>query len=124
MELTSENVRTILLDCLFVNDEPVTKYVVGNGVKSKMGFHSGRLASHKEKIASLADQLPDAFKKGKGGGQSFLNACVRQDGMQWGQHTNVDELICLGSAIEKISFTFPREMWTTLPGGMPYITVH
>lgn len=54
-------------------------------------------------------------------GSSFLNACVDRDGVQWGEHVNVDELVMLGQGIGKLKFCLPRERWDVFPGGMPYI---
>lgn len=127
MELTAENVHTILQDCLF-DDEEVKdgfpEHVAGEGVMRKMGFHPGRLASHKTEIEEMCDQLPGEFKRMGGGGSSFLNACVTATGEQWGEHTNIDELLCLGTAIGKITFLMPRDQWGMLPGAMPYFVVN
>ena len=35
----------------------------------------------------------------------------------------MQELLLLGLAIEKIEYLLPREMWSILPGGMPYIKI-
>jgi len=126
MQLTAENVHAILMNCLF-NDEEVKdgtpEHLIGEGVMRKVGFHPGRLQSHKAEIEEMADQLPDEFKKTGGGGSSFLNACVTATGEQWGEHENVDELLCLGIAAEKIEYLMPRDQWHILPGGMPYFVV-
>jgi hypothetical protein len=55
------------------------------------------------------------------GGATFLNACVDKNGTQWGEHRNIDQLLCLGIAIGKVSFPMPKEMWSMLPGGMPFV---
>jgi len=36
----------------------------------------------------------------------------------------LDELFQLGIAIGKVECLLPREMWPTLPGGMPYYVVN
>ena len=44
--------------------------------------------------------------------------------VQWtGFHQTMDELVCLGLAIEKLSYLMPREYWKILPGGMPYLVI-
>jgi hypothetical protein len=69
-------------------------------------------------------ELPDTFMKTKGGGWSFLNACMNKNGEQWTAfHPKVQELFCLGLALDICSYTLPREMWKVLPGGMPYLVV-
>jgi hypothetical protein len=45
------------------------------------------------------------------------------EGKQWGEHSNIEELLCLGTAIGKVHFQFPRDMWSMFPGGMPYFSV-
>jgi len=68
--------------------------------------------------------LPDTFMSKSGGGMSFLNMCNDKDDSQWtDMHQNVDELVCLGKAINVVKFLMPREMCSVLPGGMPYIVI-
>ncbi len=124
MELTAKNVTEILMDCLFKEGEDTSVHVKGEGVRLAIGFNPERLEKNKEKISELVEQLPKEFKKESGGGYSFLNACVTSNGNQWGQHDNIDELLCLGLASGKISYLLPRELWTSLPGGMPYFIIN
>lgn len=126
MKLNAQNVHAVLMDCLFNEGEDTSKHVVGDGVMQKLGFHPDRLQDHKSDIESMADQLPDEFKKsyGMGVGASFLNAFMTQDGDHWGEHSNIDELLCLAMAVGKISLPFPRDSWGTLPGGMPFLIVN
>jgi hypothetical protein len=35
----------------------------------------------------------------------------------------MDELVCLGLAIGKVEFQMTRDMWSILPGGVPYFSV-
>lgn len=124
MKLTSENVSKILNDCLFKEGEDTTKHIVAHAVRLKIGFHPERLESHKQEIIEMLNQLPEEFKASGGGGMSFMNACVDAEGDQWAEHSNIDELLCLGLAIQKVEFTLPREDWRILPGGMPYFVVN
>jgi len=56
---------------------------------------------------------------------SFLNMCIDKNGNQWADlHRTMDELVALGIATGKLSFLIPREMWSILPGGMPYLIVN
>jgi hypothetical protein len=69
-------------------------------------------------------QLPDSFQKDSGGGYSFLEACNNKDGNQWtGLHLRMEQLFSLGIATEQVSYCLPRENWSILPGGMPYLVV-
>lgn len=124
MKLTAENVNTILIDCLYKNDEDTTNHVKASGVKLNIIFNPNKLKEHKQKIEDMLNQLPDQFHKNKGGGWSFLHACRTNKGVQWGNHSNIDELLCLGIAIEKAEIQLPREMWKSFPGEMPYITIN
>lgn len=132
MKLNAANVQQVLMDCLFTDeelkelggkDEAEKVAVKAEGVVSKFGFNPKKLEKHAPDIKSMLDQLPDPFKKSKGGGWSFLNACEDKDGVQWGEHRSIDELLCLGIATKQASILAPRDMWPMLPGGMPYIGV-
>ena len=73
----------------------------------------------------MIDCLPDAFKTTGGGGWSFMNMCVDKEDVQWTDfHQTIDELVCLGLSIEKLSYLMPREFWKVLPGGMPYLVIN
>jgi hypothetical protein len=132
MELTAQNVQNVVMACLYSDEEVAAlggpevvtkKAVIVEGVVSRFGFNPEKLEKNAENIKSMLDQLPETFKKSKGGGMSFLNACVDKDGRQWGEHRSIDELLCLGIAIKKAEILAPKEMWPMLPGGMPYIGV-
>lgn len=121
--LTASRVEEIFMDCLFRYGEPTETHIVGEGVMTKAGFHPERLAGHKDEIRSMLHQLSDDFLEDKGGGMSFLNACVTRDGDQWGEHCNIDQLLALGAATGQAKVLMPREMWSMFPGGMPYFSV-
>jgi hypothetical protein len=123
LTLTSANVEAIFLDCLFKPEEDTSNHVVGEGVMQNFGFHPVRLESHKDEIKTLLHQLNDAFLVSKGGGWSFLQACVTKDGKHWGEHMNVEQLMALGIATNQAKLLMPRELWNIMPGGMPYFSV-
>jgi len=120
-KLTSENVSRIVSDCLFRTGEDTSNAEMVQGFRHKFGFNPEKLEKNQSTIMGFLNQLADEFKDG--GGWSFLQACMDKEGEQWGEHSNVDELICLGMAIEKVEFVFEKEMWVNLPGGMPYIVI-
>ena len=129
MKLTSKNVTDIIRDCLWKPEEILSpdtlpdNTVFGEGITMRMGFNPERLQEHKEDVRSMLLELPETFLASKGGGWSFLNACITKDGVQWGEHRNVEELILLGNALGLVKFTVPRALWSAFPGGMPYFTV-
>lgn len=120
----SARVTEILMDCLFREDEPMEPRVEAEGVINRFGFHPERLESHREEIGKMLAELPVDFQKNIGGGGSFLNACMDRNGEQWtGFHKVMDQLFVLGIATGQAKYVLPREMWSALPGGMPYIVV-
>ncbi|MCK9460619.1 MAG: hypothetical protein M0R80_13355 [Proteobacteria bacterium] len=108
---------------MFTEDEDKSQAVFVEGVITNFKFHPGRLSNHREDIISMLNDLPEDFQKDKGGGWSFLNACVDRLGRQWGEHINIEQLLVLGIAIKYAKILLPRDMWNILPGGMPYFSV-
>ena len=123
MKLTTENVESLFLDCLFRDGEDTSNPAVAEVVMSKIGFNRERIESHKGEIGEMLMELSDDFHSDKGGGMSFLNACMTCDGEQWGEHRSIDQLLALGIASGQAKMLLPRAMWSALPGGMPYFVV-
>lgn len=135
--LTAQNVENIFRACLAkdgeIPEDQIAAFVEGGkcpdgwqvspGVLVKAMLNSKRLSEHTAEISEMLSQLPDQFQADKGGGWSFLNACMTKAGAQWGEHRSIDQLICLGSAVGLVAIQFPKEMWGALPGGMPYFVV-
>lgn len=125
MQLTAENVHNTLMDCLFKSGEDTTLHKVGEGVMTSVGLHPDRLEAKRTDIENMLSELPEQFMVGVGGGWSFMNACVKKDGNQWADtHQAVDKLVMLGNALGRVQFTMPRELWSALPGGLPYFSVN
>lgn len=131
MKLTAENVSNVVRDCLFTEDEikacngKPEKLVMAEGVMTKMGFHPERLESHRADVAAMLSELPPEFMHDNpSGGWSFLQACMTKSGEQWGEHSNIDELLLLGGALNMVKFLLPRPAWRAMPGGMPYFIVN
>lgn len=119
--LTSEKVHKTYRDCLMkddelVNGEPNVDFTVGEGVRNTAVFNTERLASHKESILAMIDELPDIEQ-----GPTFLNLCYDKHGRQWtGDHGTMDLLMQLGMATEAIYYPLPREIWPII-GGVPLV---
>ena len=127
MELTSKNVETVLMDCLFDDNptpEELEKAIIVDGITGKYGFDPQKIENHADDISSMLKQLPGAFQEKIGGGWSFLNACVREDDVHWGEHNNIEALLVLGIASGWAKIQLPRELWGSLPGGVPYFVVY
>jgi hypothetical protein len=127
MELTAENVGLIFQDCLFAKEEIETvkeeDILKVEGVLHNFGLNPSRVEMNREQIKSLLEQLPANFMKGTGDGWSFLNACMTKDGIKWGEHISIEQLLVLGIAAGFVSYCFPRDLWTAFPGGMPYFSI-
>jgi hypothetical protein len=123
MNLTAQNVSETFMNCLFKEGENTENHIVAEGVMTKVGFHPERLKEATPQIEAMVNELPDEFKPTGGGGMSFLNACMDNKGNHWAEHSTIDQLVCLGIASGKLKYLMPREMWSVLPGGMPYLVV-
>lgn len=125
--LTADKVKEVFVDCLFPDGTSVETMTIDaklvDCVTCKFGFDPVKIKLHKPEIHNLLKQLPEKFQELSGGGWSFLNACLDKDGKQWGEHSNIEQLLALGMAADLADFLMPREMWKMLPGGMPYFVV-
>jgi len=122
MELIAKNVSKIFVGCLFKEDEEKINYVMAKGITITVGFHPKRLKQQKENIHNMLLQLPDSFIGG--GGWSFLKMSLTKDNDIWtGLQQIMEQLLLLGLAIKKIEYCLPRSMWSSLPGGVPYLRI-
>ena len=122
-KLDASRLEALFKECLFRDGEDTSDYVSGEGIVRNFGFNPDRLESHRREISEMLAELPVEFHEGSGDGMSFLNACCDKDGRQWGEHRNMEMLFAIGQALGKVQACAPREMWTMLPGGMPYYVV-
>lgn len=98
--------------------------IVIDGSIAAARFNEDRLADHAESIRAMLLELPDQFRASGGGGWSFLNACEDRHGDLWtGMQSTVAMLFALGIGIGMVDLLLPREMWASLPGGMPYYVI-
>ena len=130
LELTSSNINKIFMNCLFKDEEIKGKnpkdlnHVPVKGIMTNVGFHPERLESHREEVKELLSQLPEAFFKSKGGGWSFLNMPMNNKNEQWGEQRTAEQLLLIGMGLGLAEIQLPREMWSSLPGCVPYICVN
>jgi hypothetical protein len=123
MELTAQNVNQLFLYLLFNDGEDTTSAVIAHGCVHNIGFHPGRLSEKRADILDMLSQLPIEFQKSGGGGYTFLNACLTANGDQWGDQQVADQLLVMGIASRYAAILLPRELWSSLPGGVPYFVV-
>jgi hypothetical protein len=121
MELTPINVKNMLNLCNNVTIGEST--VMAEGVRAKEVFSTAKLNEHKNEILSLLLQLPNIFMKSHGKGASFLKGLDNKDGVIWGDHSDLDNLLILGLATKIIKYNLQRGFWGAFEDGMPYFTV-
>ena len=119
MELTAENVQTLLKSCFYEDGADTSNAIFVEGLIAKFGFDPIKIAKHKPDIASLLLQLPAEFCCG----YTFLNGCMTRGSDQWGEQRDADALFALGQAAGFVTLCFPRSMWYALPGGVPYLLI-
>lgn len=124
INLTPTVVEELYAECLFRDGEATDGAVISEGIMSTAGFHPGRIKASSGKIRSLLARLPDDFRESEGGGMSFLNACHDRDGDLWTRDQRImDLLFQLGVAVGAAKCLMTRDLWSSLPGGMPYYSV-
>lgn len=118
MQLTPQNVNDVFKACLYKKNEDTSQAIDVESITMKIKFNPNRLKENYDNIRSMLDRLHPNFKKG----WTFLNMCDDKDGRQWtGSQADMDKLLALGLAINKLTYMLPREVWPALPGGVPYV---
>lgn len=125
MDLTVENVEKIFRDCLASAAEEEDSCCLTEGLQHTFRFSKARLDKNSDAIREMLEQLPTGFLANGGGGQSFLNFCLRSDQVPWTDiHFNAEKLLCLGLGSGRAAYCLPRESWYILPGKVPYIVIY
>ena len=131
MKLDAIKVREIFLDCMYsevrvnssTKEELMKEAILVKGIVTNVGFDPEKITMYKSEIIELLDELPDEFKHEVAGGYSFLEACEDKHDNHWGGHRSMEQLFMLGMACKRVRCLFPRELWSMLPGGVPYYEV-
>lgn len=128
--ISTSRIEEIVRASLFTDEEVAQKLhedqnllLMGEGVMHKLGFHRHRLSAFSEEIKGMLAELPPTFRRSGGGGMSFLNSVIDVNGDQWGEQRNADLLFTLGNALGLVTYPLPRDVWSALPGGVPYVTI-
>lgn len=125
MNNIAEEVQGIFMDCLYTEEELAgldkEKIPVVQGIRGMFGFNPERLEKFRTRIKSVLDEMPAEFQE-TGGGHSFLALCNDKNGVQWGEHRNMEQLctLAIAAGLARWIIADPK-MWEALPGGMPYI---
>lgn len=126
--LSSKHVTHIFEESLagetMIDNPENDKVIVVNGICNNFAFNKDKIEEYKHKIIDMLGELPENFFSDKGGGWSFLQACQTAFDEQWtGMHLVMEQLFCLGMAINVVKPLLPRPLWQALPGGMPYYVI-
>lgn len=128
MKLTAANVARVFRSCFFSDEGPgaiphearAATAVIARGIRVSIGFDPAKLAQARDSIHDLLDQTPEVFANG----YTFIGFVADRDGNQWTDfHQTAEELLLLGLAIGRIEYCCSRDLWCTLPGGVPYFAV-
>ncbi len=124
-KLTSLNVRETGFACFYpegTTEENLPEDAVKvEGITSTLVFNPEKLKENHADIVGYLEQLPEECRVSNDiDGLSFLAMCVDKNKDLWGQHPEMQMLLCLGLAIERVKFVMPRPVWRMFPGGMPY----
>lgn len=124
MSIDPERIHEIFNDCLFKDNESHSEYLPAKGLTMSVGFHPERTEKHASEIHELCMNLLAEFQEDIGGGHSFLYMCMDKDGNYCMEQPTAQELLLLGIATGWMSFLMPREVWSVLPGGVPFVVVN
>ena len=120
--ISATRVHEIFLDCLHRQTPEDSDPCIGiYDVKHVIGFVPSKIEEHREEIYQILQELPDPFFEDIGGGYSFMQLPFTKTGEQWGEQTNGNELMGLGLATGYMQYMFSIQMWSALPGRVPYI---
>lgn len=123
--LTASAVFALAAECTVLREQIADPGVVTiDGFGQKMAVDPAKVAENAEKIAALLAELPVEFREGSGGGMSVWNATHDRHGNSWAPTAEAIDILCmLGIAAGKARWLYPREQWSTLPHGLPYVVI-
>jgi hypothetical protein len=104
-----------------MRDEEGPRAPLIDGVMHSMHLDLDELEPHRAQIQTMINRLDDTFHQHIGGGWSFLNLCHLKDGTLWGQQMDAEALVLVSVALGMCAYNLPREVWESLPGGVPYV---
>lgn len=123
-ELNHKNVKDTFTQCLLNDNVNNITPICVEGITGSFKFHPDKIKDNESDINDYLMQLPKQFRMSVGGGWSFLNACITENGSMWtDSHMAVEWLMLLGIAIDRVKFLTPRYFWNALPGGIPYFGI-
>jgi hypothetical protein len=117
-QIDPNRVEAILVEAL--TDPPAGDVI--RGILHSYSLDVAKVASHRGEIVAMLEQWPEEFFDNGGGGWTFLNLCETRDGVLWtGLHLRCEQLCVLADVLGLLSYPLPRDMWSMMPGGLPYV---
>ncbi len=111
-----EAVRELLSSVI----SPTGKIV--EGFVNTFGVDVDKLEKDRDVVRGWITELPTEFLAESGGGWSALNLQQTKQGELWTGHQLMGEsLYVLAASLGIAKVLLPREVWSALPGGMPYV---
>lgn len=121
-KLTQQNVSHILAKCIHTEKAPYASCLTikVEGIYQDFVLNKGALAAERQHIEDMLNELPKGFKQGWSFGEMYRT----EDGRQWAYKIrDMEALMVLGVAIGWLKYPVPKNLWWSLPGGMPYVVL-
>lgn len=120
----SEIVNTIFERCLLIGTKiEESDQIIIDCIVQKFVLSKSEIQNNKDEIVRILNCMHDNFKLGSGGGWSFLRLPFDKYDRHWCEHPTAEKLCALGIALGIVKFQFPRDLWESLPGGVPYLVI-
>jgi hypothetical protein len=122
--LTADRVRNIYSLCFRPEGSRPKFNTTVQGALLRHTFSVKLIQRYREDIIRMLLSLPAGFRTDERGGGSMMTMNIRGDKTPWTNTVpDVEKLIALGLASGLLSFCAPRDRWSKLPGGVPYVRV-
>lgn len=119
----AEKVHEITEYCLAEADFSVDDSIVANGLVNNFAFSTSKLKERKQDVIEILAEMHPNFRRDIGGGWTFLNLPMDKNDHHWCEQPTAEKLVALGIGLGLVKYSFPRELWNNLPGGVPYIVI-
>lgn len=121
-KITSQRINDLFGSCLlkesdFENEELMCDYRLGEGLNGKSAFSVERLNECREELFEFMGQIADLDHA-----PSYDALGNTVDGGVWAESMDdINKFVQLGTACNMLYITFPPELWSYLPGGVPNV---
>lgn len=112
------------VECAIPNGKRVKKdSIIVDGVSGPQAFRKDILETHRTNVKMMLAELPPKYFTS--GGATFNDLWDHSDGTRWtGTLSVMDMLLMLGLALGYVQYILPRDLWVTLPGRLPWLSIN